>query len=136
VSFEESLKRLIEKSEHKGLRQFAYPHNFYLFFNYQLFDLIPLADFTGLLESDWKGMTSVFSKWITEGKERDLDRIIESIDDFKSKEQLINFIQALLANDALITASIKIATLVERNTSVYYENDKEAYKLDIRKILL
>ena len=82
----------------KTARAIGYPHNYYLYFCYQLFDLIALKEFNEVIDLGWKEMRSKMDQWASEKKLNDLNRILDNYRDFKDIQQLEKFAKAYMFN--------------------------------------
>lgn len=82
----------------KTARAFAYPHNYYLYFCFQLFNLISLKEFNDAIKMGWKEMRIKMNQWVKEGKINDLNLILNNYKDFKDINQYTNFAKAYLFN--------------------------------------
>lgn len=76
---------LLSDKKNKNSRKFIYTYNFYLYFSYQLFNLISLSAFNSTVEKDGQDIITQFESWITEGKEPELKRICDSFINFRNK---------------------------------------------------
>lgn len=93
-----ALVYLLDTNTLKSPRAFGHPHNFYLYFCYQLFNLISLKEFNNATELDWKAMRQKIDQWVSEGKLNDLNRILDNYKDFKDVTQFEKFAKAYLLN--------------------------------------
>lgn len=91
-----ALEFLFTDSEHKNQRKIILPHNFYIYFSYQLFNQISFKDFNETLEKEFEEIVLTFEEWIKERKSEELSIILTYVDDFSSFEQLRNLVIALL----------------------------------------
>ncbi len=96
----ESIKRAVEflftDTEYKNQRKLILSHNFYIYFSYQLFNLISFHDFNQVLEKEADEIVSTFQKWIEEDKEKELFKIISYLDDFEDGNSFKKIIIVLL----------------------------------------
>lgn len=80
----------------KNQRKLFFPHNFYVYFSYQLFNLISFHEFNETLEKNAIEILPIFNKWIEEGKENELFKIISNLDDFKDSDSFKKIVVVLL----------------------------------------
>lgn len=94
------LKRAVDylftDSPDKNQRKIILRHNFYIYFSYQLFDLISFHEFNETLDKNAEEIFGRFNKWVEEGKENELYRIISNLDDFKDSDSFRKIIVVLL----------------------------------------
>ncbi len=132
-----ALTYLLGESSVKGSRQFSYPHNFYLYFSYQLFSLISLQAFQAAIELPPKKMREKLDQWTQEGKQNDLQRILDDFSEYRDKAQFEKFLRAFLAyaGKSDFTGRAKeMVMAVDKNSSAYF-GDKEKYVEFIRSLL-
>lgn len=132
-----AISHLLGESHLKNSRQFSYPHNFYLYFSYQLFSLISLREFQAAIKLSAEEMRGKFDQWTQEGKYRDLERILDGYTEFKDKDELEKFLRAYLLHTGKSDFSrraIQMVMAADKNTATYFEN-KESYAAFIRSIL-
>jgi len=95
-----SIKRAVEflftDAEYKNQRKLILSHNFYIYFSYQLFNLISFHDFNQVLEKDADDIVLSFQKLVEESKEKELFKIISYLDDFKDGDSFKKIIIVLL----------------------------------------
>ncbi len=100
-----AVKYLITAEAYKSLRRFAEPHNFYIYFSYNLFDLIPMGEFLNVIESDVETIVSTFQGWIdssnnNDDKEQELKIIAKEYIKFKNAKIFKNVIISYLTLSA------------------------------------
>lgn len=80
----------------KNQRKLLFPHNFYIYFSYQLFNLISFHEFNLILTKSTEEISLTFNRWIEEGNEKELYQIIINLDDFPDPDSLRKIIIVLL----------------------------------------
>lgn len=135
-SLKRAIEYLVEKNDAKSIRQFTYPHNFYLYFTFQLFNLIPFRDFQKTIQLQWKEARGAFDVWAKEGKDRDLARILDSLTEFENKEQLEKFVKVFLAESGsnFTSRATKLLKDWQRTIPKYFAN-KETVNAFVIRIL-
>lgn len=94
---EKALNLLIGNYKQKSNRAFIDPENYYLFFSYQLFDLISINEFNTLIEqSNIDDIVSRFKQWKKDKKENSLENITNVYTNFNSSELFKKYCTALL----------------------------------------
>lgn len=96
LEIKEAILFLLDDPNYKIARRLSNPNNFYLYFSYQLFNLISLHEFTLTLEKNADDILETFRKWIGEGKEGELSEVIYTLDDFRDSDFLKKIITVLL----------------------------------------
>ncbi len=95
-ALESALVFLFNNHPLKNQRKLLYPHNFYIYFSYHLFNLISFHEFNETLQKSIDDIIQTFNKWIAEGKENELYQIISNLNDFQDSDSLRKFTVILL----------------------------------------
>lgn len=131
------LKRAVEfllsDGNYKNQRKFIYPHNFYIYFSYQLFNLISFNEFTETLRKDVDEIVSVFQKWISEGKEAELFKVVSYLDEFQdvqSFKKIVTVLLRLFTDGSNWFEQVKqwVYILWEFNHNKYFQSNSELHK--------
>lgn len=85
-SIKSAVEYLFTDADYKSQRKLILNHNFYIYFSYQLFNLISFREFNQILETEADDITITFKKWIGEGKENELLKIISYLGDFEDAD--------------------------------------------------
>lgn len=123
------LNRLLDHSKNSP-RQFIFPNNFYLYFCFQLFNLISLEDFRITVAKSWKEIYADFEEWRKQNKSKDLERILDNVTDFANADELNKFIQVYLADDHnnnFINRARLLLTDSQKNIPKYFNGDNKKY---------
>jgi hypothetical protein len=91
-----AIRYLFKDEAYKSQRKFVYAQNFYIYFSYQLFNLISFNEFNQTLEEESDQIISQFKKWIDAGQVKELQNIISFLEDFKDAESFKKFVVTLL----------------------------------------
>ncbi len=91
-----AIEYLLKDEPYKNQRRFVYAQNFYIYFSYQLFNLISFHEFNQILEKGSDDIVTQFEKWINGGQGKELQNIISELEDFKDAESFKKFIIVLL----------------------------------------
>jgi predicted KAP-like P-loop ATPase len=134
----QTIKHLLIYDPGKGLRQITLAHNFYLYFSYQLFNLISLPDFQKAVNSSWREMNETFTTWWESDKRVDLDKILDNITEYKSLDEFEKFIKVFLYNgdkrDLFFRAAQTLLNVTSRNFAIFFKSSTEFSEF-VRKIL-
>ncbi|MDB5141667.1 MAG: family P-loop protein [Mucilaginibacter sp.] len=115
-------------SNFKNDRSFSRQKNFYLYFSYQLFNLIPLKEFNDLVKESPEKIVTGFQKWISENKDIDLENIMNSYPMYSSKEELEKWITVFLTiGDYFISKIGQPLAKKENEILVLFDKDEAAY---------
>lgn len=130
---EQSLEFLFTDKEFKNQRKLILSHNFYLYFSYQLFNLISFREFNQALGMKTNEMTNTFKRWVEDGKEKELSRIFANVGDFSDSDQLKKVVHSLLRvgypnSDLFLHAKDYVFTYWKYNHDRYFESDKQKQK--------
>lgn len=101
IMLEHALNLICSNQKNKNLRRFSLPHNFYLYFSYQLFELISFKDFNILIDGDEDQIFKAFEIWINENKENELHQVISNIEDYKDLDTFKNIVCSMLRVSSL-----------------------------------
>ena len=103
TTIKKAVRYLIEDKPYKTFRKFSQPHNHYIYFSYTLFDEIPISTFSNLIEQE---TSVIFEKFLFYAKsntgERELTRILEGFDGYKTEVTFKNVVSAVLLVEANI----------------------------------
>lgn len=91
-NFKEALTYLVTDQEYKNSRKFKIVYNFYLYFSYQLFNLVSFNEYNELILKDAKEIITKFDQWSAEGKQPELLRIAAQVTDFPDSDFLLKMI--------------------------------------------
>lgn len=136
-SIKDALNYLLEMSNVKGTRKFALPYNFYLYFSFQLFSLISLEEFRDTVKQIPRVMRNRFNKWILEGKQGDLSRILDNYSEYKDKGEFEKFLRAFILGKEtgdFISRAKAMIMAVDKNSTTYFKGKSE-YSEFVRSIL-
>jgi hypothetical protein len=118
----------------KNDRSFSRQKNFYLYFSYQLFNLIPLKEFNDLVKESPEKIVVGFKKWITENKDVDLENIMNNFPLYSSKEELEKWITVfLMVGDYFITKIGQPLATKNDEILILFDKDETAYSKFILK---
>jgi len=124
---------LVTDEGYKNSRKFMSSSNFYLYFAYQLFDLISLKEFNDLLGKTSSDISTTFTKWLEGNKRSELFRVVAQVTDFPDAHFFIKIIIAYLNikvdHDFWLQLVEKlIFSLRQFNAKKYFGNDLEKHK--------
>ena len=74
---------LLRNEPHKNQRKFLLSNNFYIYFSYQLFNLVSFHEFNQAIEKDIDEIVTIFKSWIDEGKENELFNVFVHLGHFE-----------------------------------------------------
>lgn len=133
-----AIRYLLETHSIKTARAFAYPYNYYLYFCFQLFNLISLKEFSDAIALGWREMRAKMNQWVKEGKLNDLNLILNNYKDFKDVQQYTNFVKAYLFNaqtePGFLPYAKEILVTLGRTTQQFFK-EPGAYKSFVIQIL-
>lgn len=132
VDIEAALRYLFTEDNNKNWRSVVDPGNFYIYFSYQLFNQIPLAQFNQALQGSVAQILTQFDKWIQEGKEGDLVKAASALEVFSDAVTLTKTIIAFASVKSnhpqwMLNANDLFFTKREFNLNRYFHNDKNEY---------
>ncbi len=131
---ERALRLLFENSRQNTNRSFIDPQNFYLYFSYQLFDLISLNDFNALIEhSTAHSILEKFKEWKNQGKENSLKDIISVYNDLNNVTKFKKYFTALLmyslnSNDVFFNVHTKLIREGEIYVTILFRTEPDEQK--------
>ncbi|MBK7373518.1 MAG: hypothetical protein IPJ09_19200 [Saprospiraceae bacterium] len=128
INIQSALNFIISNSKNKNSRRFSLPHNFYLYFSYQLFNLISFSEFNNAFNAEEDVLVEKFEMWIKDGKQRELILIISNIGQFENSTFFEKMISALLrasnTQDELTRLWNKLILHDwHKNKNLYFNND-------------
>ncbi|HEY1032871.1 MAG TPA: P-loop NTPase fold protein [Flavipsychrobacter sp.] len=129
----DAVEYLFTDASFKNQRKIVLSHNFFIYFSYQIFDLISFKEFNEALELDADEMEKTFRKWISQDKESELSRVIYYIGDFENSNQLQKVVIVLLrlwypSSNWYELAKQLVYTYAGYNNSRYFNNDGILHK--------
>ncbi len=122
-------------------RKFADPHNFYLYFSYQLFNLISLEEFNRTFEKDEENMFSQFKIWIEANKGNELLKIVNQIEDFSNtsffEKVIIVYLRVSTTTNDGWFGIVKTLLFSKRqeNLKRYFKGNKQSHEDFIKSII-
>jgi hypothetical protein len=120
-------------TNNKTERRFSHQSNFYLYFSYQLFNLISLKEFNTLIKKQPTEIIDGFRKFVVEGKQMNLDTILEAFPIITSMNQLAKFSVVYLTLGSTYIELLR-PLLVQQDEELVSLFDKNQGK--IRKFIL
>ncbi len=94
INLEEALQYLLADRTFKNNRKLKLAHNFFLYFSYQLFNLISLKEFNETIEKDYDQVLAKFNEWANAPEKlKELLVVTEYLLDFKDA----SFLQKMAA---------------------------------------
>ncbi len=131
---------LLSDGNYKNQRKFIYPHNFYIYFAYQLFNQISFSEFTETLKKDTDDIVTVFQKWIDEGKEAELFKVVSYLDEFEdahSFKKIVIVLLRLYKEGSNYFEQVKqwVCILWKFNHKKYFQSDDEQHRQFLLSIL-
>lgn len=135
-----SVEFLFTDSLNKNQRKIIFPHNFYIYFSYQLFDLISFHEFNETIAKSENEIIETFNNWIANGKEGELLRIVGYVGDFESTGFFKKIIIALLkiwrpGSSWFEQVKQMIYMTWEYNHKKYFQSNNELHRRFIFDIL-
>jgi energy-coupling factor transporter ATP-binding protein EcfA2 len=135
-----ALDYLVGDFGYKSPRNFHSIYNFYLYFSYQLFDLISLKEYRETLEKDSDAIIKQFNIWIDEQKHRELIAVSTRLVDFQTPDILLKMLIVYSNvngnhNDWLIIMYKLIFELRKMNRTLYFKDDETRYKDFMKEIM-
>jgi GTPase SAR1 family protein len=127
-SINNAITKLLYQSKEKNTRQFPFMYNFYLYFSYQLFNLISIEDFENAIQLPYTSLREKFDEWTTQGKLNDLQRILDNFIDFKDRGQYENFFRAYMLDtgkNVFLNRANKMILNDESQMNLYYKTPTE-----------
>jgi len=136
----DSVMYLVKDIGYKNSRKFISSHNFYLYFSYQLFDLISLKEFNNLLDQDAPKITKKFDEWSNEGKRPELLRITAQLTDFPNSEffikMLIVYLNVKTGHDIWLQQVCRLVfTLRQFNEKKYFGEDQKRHRVFLNDLM-
>jgi hypothetical protein len=124
---------LVTDMGYKNRRKFKEIHNFYLYFSYQLFNLISLKAFNDVLEKSHSDITAKFDEWNNEGKGQELIHITTRVTEFKDSDTLKKMIIAYLNikhnHEVWLELTKKLLVTFDKyNKNKYFKDDEALYE--------
>lgn len=95
-NLKEAIDYIVKDEGYKNTRKFKAIHNFYLYFSYQLFNLISFNEYNSTIERDTEVIIAKFNEWSDNGKQSELLRITQEILDFPNSDFLLKMITVYL----------------------------------------
>jgi hypothetical protein len=140
VAFEKALQFIIERDYEKNQRKFNISNNFYIYFSYQLFNLISLKEFNSALNMGVDETVVIFNNFIKEEKERELLNLLYNVAEGADINQFHKIIIVLLklwkpGTMWIEQAKNLIIVSWEVNQSKYFQNSYESHKKFILSII-
>jgi hypothetical protein len=121
------LEALIDKNR-KGDRRFGAEKNFYLYFSYQLFSLIPLNEFNRVVQRSAKDIIKKFQEWESENKGVDLENVMDAYQIFSSKAELEKWLEVYVTMGGHYVDNIgKLMANMADNVLALFDKDETAY---------
>lgn len=117
--------KLITSVSYKNSRAFSHPKNFYLYFTYQLFDLVSLKEFNALMNGDSTELKNKLVSWATKSP-ADINTLLDNYSGIDSKEKFINIINVYLSiDDFYISRAILSLKMHKQMYPNIFESDSE-----------
>jgi KAP family P-loop domain. len=135
---ESAIEYLLHDESYKNARKFRLSANFYIYFSYQLFDKISLAEFNGVLKKDYTSILTQFNEWLDAGLGRQLTDIVTEVQDFENAYVLYIMIKVYCCAGNSIFFSLaqqKLHDESEINLKKYFNNNRGAYSQFINRLL-
>lgn len=137
--YENVVKLLItNNADSKNEGRFALAHNFYIYFSYQLFNLISLSEFKQTLSKNTTDIVDTFRTWIKNGKEKELSQLLDNISGFKDADELQKIAITLLAIGNSKFFNIAFGLLISKwnsNLTLYFNSNKELQEKHLFSVL-
>lgn len=135
-----AINYLVTDMGYKNRRKFKEVHNFYLYFSYQLFNLVSLKAFNEILEKHHPDITKQFDEWGKEGKGQELIHIASRAVDFKDSDTLLKMITAYLNikadHDVWLELAMKLlVNFSNYNLNKYFGDDESKYKQFLNELM-
>jgi len=133
-----AIERLFSYDPKKSQRQISRRVNFYLYFNYQLFGLISLRDFSAAIKKPWKEMNAEFMAWWVDGRQRDLEDILDGYKEYADLDEFRRFSKVFIQNANEHNFDIRAKTLLfnvsSSNFQAFFKTDA-AYSAFVLEII-
>jgi len=133
------LDYLVQDIGYKSSRKFQNVHNFYLYFSYQLFDLISLKAFNEARKKSADEMVVQYNQWIDENKQRELLAISTRITDFNDADELMKMLEVYANvkgnhNEWLILMVRLLFEFRRFNEKKYFGENQDEHKAFLKKV--
>lgn len=142
-AIEKAIKFLVTDFSYKSPRKFVETHNFYLYFSYQLFNIISLKEFNETVSEKEDIILNKFKYWNNEGKASELKRIVDAIDDFVDADFLYKMVCVYLKmedtsgypNIWFITGLNLVFTKRIKNHVQYFHSDYSIHSAFLKRLM-
>jgi len=132
AALKEALDYLVTDASYKGPRKFQTVHNFYLYFSYNLFDLISLSEFNEVRLNTAEEIIKQYDQWTADHKGRELMAVSNRLTQFTDAEDLLKMLEVYgrargNENEWLLITYRLLFEMRQANEQQYFNGDKGAH---------